>query len=154
VDLAVLGRTRVGEMEVEVIDPVATHADLMETLFDFGAIRRLLGSGHFRMRFDAMHAVTGPYGHEVLEGGWARRRQRRQRRAAARLRRRAPRPEPDLCRRPGGHDVGRRRPDFGAASDGDGDRNMIVGRRFIVTPSDSLAVLAANATSCRVTPAA
>ena len=146
VDLAVLGRTRVGEMEVEVIDPVATHADLMETLFDFGAIRRLLGSGHFRMCFDAMHAVTGPYGHEVLV--------RRLGAPADSVVGGVPLPDfggghpdpnptyaADLVATMSADDA----PDFGAASDGDGDRNMIVGRRFIVTPSDSLAVLAANA---------
>jgi phosphoglucomutase len=146
VDLAVLGRTRVGEMEVEVIDPVATHADLMETLFDFGAIRRLLGSGHFRMCFDAMHAVTGPYGHEVLV--------RRLGAPADSVVNGVPLPDfggghpdpnptyaADLVATMSAADA----PDFGAASDGDGDRNMIVGRRFIVTPSDSLAVLAANA---------
>ncbi len=146
VDLGTLGTTEVGGMAVEVIDPVATHADLMETLFDFGAIRRLLGSGDFRMRFDAMHAVTGPYAHEVFV--------KRLGAPEASVVNGAPLPDfggghPDpnptyaaeLVAAMFDDDA----PDFGAASDGDGDRNMIVGRRFIVTPSDSLAVLAANA---------
>ncbi len=146
VDLGTLGNTLVGGMAVEVIDPVATHADLMETLFDFGAIRRLLGSGSFRMRFDAMHAVTGPYAHEVFV--------KRLGAPAASVVNGTPLPDFG-----GGHPdpnptyaaelvaamFAADAPDFGAASDGDGDRNMIVGRRFIVTPSDSLAVLAANA---------
>jgi len=145
VDLDALGNTQAGGMEVEVIDPVATHADLMETLFDFGAIRRLLGSGAFRMRFDAMHAVTGPYAQEVFI-------KRLGAPAASVVN---AKPLPDFG---GGHPdpnptyaadlvaamFAADAPDFGAASDGDGDRNMIVGRRFIVTPSDSLAVLAAN----------
>ncbi|MDZ7590170.1 MAG: alpha-D-glucose phosphate-specific phosphoglucomutase [Rubrivivax sp.] len=146
VDLNALGTTQVGGMVVEVIDPVATHADLMETLFDFGAIRRLLGSGAFRMRFDAMHAVTGPYAREVFV--------KRLGAPAASVVNSTPLPDfggghPDpnptyaaeLVAAMFADDA----PDFGAASDGDGDRNMIVGRRFIVTPSDSLAVLAANA---------
>jgi phosphoglucomutase len=146
VDLGTLGTTQLGDMAVEVIDPVATHADLMETLFDFGAIRRLLGSGNFRMRFDAMHAVTGPYAHEVFV--------KRLGAPAASVVNGTPLPDfggghPDpnptyaaeLVAAMFADDA----PDFGAASDGDGDRNMIVGRRFIVTPSDSLAVLAANA---------
>ena len=99
------------------------------------------------MRFDAMHAITGPYATEILEGrlgappGTVV-----NARALARLRRRPPGPEPDLGQgalRP--DDGGRRRPDLGAASDGDGDRNMIVGRGAYVSPSDSLAVLAAHA---------
>jgi len=136
---------RVGNMWVEVIDPVEDYADLMQTLFDFGAIRELLAGG-FTMKFDAMHAVTGPYARHIIEG----------------LLDAAPGtvingdPKEDFG---GGHpdpnltyahelvetlyaDDG---PDFGAASDGDGDRNMILGKHFFVTPSDSLAVLAANA---------
>lgn len=146
IDLGVPGLWRLASMEVEVVDPVAGHADLLATLFDFDAIRRLLASG-FRMRFDAMHAVTGPYAHEIFV--------RRLGAPADSVMNGVP--QPDFG---GGHpdpnptyaaelvaamfaDDG---PDFGAASDGDGDRNMIVGHRFIVTPSDSLAVLAANAT--------
>jgi len=144
-DLSTLGTTRLGAMEIEVVDPVEDYAALMERLFDFGAIRAMFARG-FAMRFDAMHAVTGPYAVAILEG-----------RLGA-----APGtvvnavPSPDFG---GGHPdpnpiwakdlidlmTGVGAPDFGAASDGDGDRNMIVGRRAYVTPSDSLAVLAANA---------
>ncbi|MBI1174079.1 MAG: alpha-D-glucose phosphate-specific phosphoglucomutase [Sideroxydans sp.] len=141
-----LGATSLGSMCVEVIDPVADYADLMESLFDFAAIRALLTSG-FRIRFDAMHAVNGPYAREIL--------QRRLGAPAESLMNVVPlpdfgggHPDPNLTY---AHDLveimyGDDAPDFGAASDGDGDRNMILGRRFFVTPSDSLAVLAANAT--------
>ena len=146
VDLSTTGVRVLGETAVEVIDPVAIHAGLMRTLFDFDAIRALFASG-FSMRFDAMHAVTGPYAKAVLEDELG-----------------APpgtvlngEPRPDFG---GGHPdpnpvhartlvdlmMGREAPDFAAASDGDGDRNMILGRGTYVTPSDSLAVLAANAT--------
>ena len=144
-DLGELGIHRLHETEVEIVDPVADYAALMERLFDFDAIRALFASG-FRMRFDAMHAITGPYARAILE-----------------TRLGAPAgsvinatPLPDFG---GGHPdpnpvwahelmalmTGPEAPDFGAASDGDGDRNMIVGRGQYVTPSDSLAVIAANA---------
>ena len=146
VDLSTTGVRVLGETAVEVIDPVAIHAGLMRTLFDFDAIRALFASG-FSMRFDAMHAVTGPYAKAILEDDLG-----------------APagtvlngEPRPDFG---GGHPdpnpvharalvdlmMGPEAPDFAAASDGDGDRNMILGRGTYVTPSDSLAVLAANAT--------
>ena len=146
VDLSTIGVRLLGETAVEIIDPVAIHAGLMRTLFDFDAIRALFASG-FSMRFDAMHAVTGPYAKAILEDEL-----------------RAPpgtvlngEPRPDFG---GGHPdpnpiharalvdlmMGPDAPDFAAASDGDGDRNMILGRGTYVTPSDSLAVLAANAT--------
>lgn len=145
VDLSVEGERQLDAMVVEVIDPVEIYAGLMRSLFDFDGIRALFSSG-FRMRFDAMHAVTGPYAKAILEGELG-----------------APKgtvinavPLPDFG---GGHPdpnpvyaaglmqemFGPDAPDFGAASDGDGDRNMIVGRGTYVTPSDSLAVLAANA---------
>jgi phosphoglucomutase len=141
-----LGTTQLGNMQVVVIDPVTDYADLMESLFDFGAIRQLLAQG-FRIQFDAMHAVTGPYAVEIL--------QRRLGAPASSLMNCVPledfgggHPDPNLTY---AHDLveilyGDNAPDFGAASDGDGDRNMILGRNFFVTPSDSLAVLAANAT--------
>ena len=145
-DLARLGATQLGGMTVEVIDPVADHADLLATLFDFNRIATLLRSPTFRMCFDAMHAVTGPYAHEIFV--------KRLGAPAASVINGVPLPDfggghPDpnptyaetLVKTMFAADA----PDFGAASDGDGDRNMIVGRRFIVTPSDSLAVLAANA---------
>ncbi len=146
VDLDRLGKTTIENMVVEVIDPVADYAELMARLFDFNAIRTLFAGG-FRMRFDAMHAVSGPYAKAIIEGmlgapggtvvncepledfGGGH-----------------PDPNPvnaaDLIAHMNGPDA----PDFGAASDGDGDRNMIVGRQLAVTPSDSLAIIAANAT--------
>ena len=147
VALETKGVTQLGAMEVEVIDAVADYADLMAQLFDFDAIRRLLASG-FRLRFDAMHAVTGPYAQEILVNRLG-----------------APEdsllnakpladfgnghPDPNLTYAPELVDLMYKTddtaPDLGAASDGDGDRNMILGRRFFVTPSDSLAVIAAYA---------
>jgi phosphoglucomutase len=142
-----IGEQRLGPMAVQVIDPVTDYADLMESLFDFDALRLLLSGGAFRMRFDAMHAVTGPYAIEILE--------RRLGAPAGTVMNGEPlpdfgggHPDPNLTYAPelvaimNAPDA----PDFGAASDGDGDRNMVLGRRFFVTPSDSLAVLAANAT--------
>ncbi|MCB1335076.1 MAG: alpha-D-glucose phosphate-specific phosphoglucomutase [Roseivivax sp.] len=146
VDLSRLGSSTLGAMAIEVVDPVADYEALMASLFDFDKLRALFAGG-FRMRFDAMHAVTGPYAKAILEGTLG-----------------APagtvvnaEPSPDFG---GGHPdpnpiwaktlmdtmYAEDAPDFGAASDGDGDRNMIVGRHAYVTPSDSLAVLAANAT--------
>ncbi|SBT06070.1 Phosphoglucomutase [Candidatus Accumulibacter aalborgensis] len=146
IDLSRTGEASIGEMLVCIIDPVADHAELLESLFDFDRIAGLLARPDFRMRFDAMHAVTGPYAHAILEGRLG-----------------APAgtvvngtPLPDFG---GGHPDpnpvwaaelvnaladSRSGLSFGAASDGDGDRNMIVGRNFVVSPSDSLAVLAAN----------
>ena len=146
VPLDVLGESALGAMAVEVVDPVADYAALMESLFDFAAIRALIAGG-FRLRFDAMHAVTGPYAVELLE--------RRLGAPPGTVINGIPlpdfgggHPDPNLTY---AHDLvdacfGDDAPDFGAASDGDGDRNMILGRRFFVTPSDSLAILAANAT--------
>lgn len=146
IDLDQLGSVHLEQMVVEVIDPVADYAELMQQLFDFDAIRALFAGG-LRICFDGMHAVSGPYATAILEGMLG-----------------APKgsvingvPLEDFG---GGHPdpnpvnalelitimAGDNAPDFGAASDGDGDRNMIVGRRFDVTPSDSLAILAANAT--------
>jgi phosphoglucomutase len=146
VDIDHVGRRMLGEMEVEVVDPVADYADLMETLFDFPAMRALVQSGAFTMRFDAMHAVTGPYAMEILEErlgappGTVMRRE-----PLADFGGRHPDPNLTHARELGEIMFGRDAPDFGAASDGDGDRNMILGRTFFVSPSDSLAVMAANA---------
>jgi phosphoglucomutase len=127
------------------VDPVADYAALMESLFDFPALRTLFASG-FRMKYDAMHAITGPYAREILE--------RRLGAPAGTVINGEPlpdfgggHPDPNLTY---AHELvdmlrGPSAPDFGAASDGDGDRNMILGRDFFVTPSDSLAVLTANA---------
>lgn len=142
VDLSQIGETMLGDMCVKVIDPIADYADLMESLFDFDAIRGLF-SGGFRMIFDAMYAVTGPYAKEILEtrlgahpdtvmngtpspdfGGGH------------------PDPNPIWARELMAVMNSHTPPDFGAASDGDGDRNMIVGPGRYVSPSDSLAILA------------
>ncbi|MDR7222567.1 alpha-D-glucose phosphate-specific phosphoglucomutase [Aminobacter aminovorans] len=145
VDLDKLGTFEVGGMKVEVVDPVADYAELMETLFDFDALRALFKSG-FRMRFDAMHAVTGPYAKEIFE--------RRLGAAEGTARNFVPledfgghHPDPNLVHAKHLYDemMGPNAPDFGAASDGDGDRNLIIGRGIFITPSDSLAMLAANA---------
>ena len=140
------GEYRLGAMRVEVVDPVSDYAELMESLFDFDRLRTLLAGGRFRMRFDAMNAVTGPYAREILErrlgapygtvfnavpssdfGGHH------------------PDPNPTHAAELVALLLGADAPDFGAASDGDGDRNMVLGAGCYVTPSDSLAVLAANA---------
>jgi len=144
-DLEHEGVRQVGDTRVEIIDPVADYAELMESLFDFDAIARQFTSG-FRMRFDAMHAVTGPYAVEILE--------RRLGAPAGTVMRGEPlldfggeHPDPNLVHARELAELmrGDDAPDFGAASDGDGDRNMILGRGIFVTPSDSLAILAANA---------
>ncbi len=146
VDIDRIGTRSLGETQIEVIDPVADYAALMREIFDFDAIHQLFNSGIFQMRFDAMHAITGPYAKEILErilgaepgtvingipkedfGGGH--------------------PDPNLVH---AHELvelthGYDPVDLAAASDGDGDRNMILGKNFYVTPSDSLAVLAANA---------
>ncbi|MGO8755174.1 MAG: alpha-D-glucose phosphate-specific phosphoglucomutase [Gallionellaceae bacterium] len=173
------GTSTLDDMQVEVIDPVSDYAELMESLFDFAAIRALLTGGiaqsdaqksytetpplrplpqsagyasnvsgaRFRIKFDAMHAVNGPYAQEILE--------RRLGAPAGSVMNAVPledfgggHPDPNLTY---AHELvevmyGDDAPDFGAASDGDGDRNMILGKHFFVTPSDSLALLAANAT--------
>ena len=145
IDIDRQGLHRIEDMEVEVVDPVADYAELMRQCFDFGAIRRLLAGG-LRIRVDTMNAVGGPYAKAILEGELG-----------------APpgsvvnatpledfgglHPDPnpanadDLLAHMARPDA----PDFGAATDGDADRNMIVGRNFAVTPSDSLALLAAHA---------
>ena len=145
IDLDRIGTQAVGDMAVEVIDPVADYAELMESLFDFAAIRDLIAGG-FRLCFDAMHAVTGPYAKEIIE--------RRLGALAGTVINGMPledfgggHPDPNLTYADQlvATMYGKDAPDFGAASDGDGDRNMILGRGFFVTPSDSLAVIAANA---------
>jgi phosphoglucomutase len=147
VNLDSLGVSQLGNTIVEVIDSVADYADLMESLFDFDRIRQYIASGNFRLSIDSMHAVTGPYARDIIEGRLGA--------PAGTVQNGVPledfgggHPDPNLVY---AHDLvellfGDNAPDFGAASDGDGDRNMILGRQFFVTPSDSLAVLAANAT--------
>lgn len=145
-DIDQIGRSQLGGASLEVIDPVADYAALMESLFDFDRMASLLRSGRFRLRFDAMNAVTGPYAHEILE--------RRLGAPTGTVVNGRPLPDfgglhPDpnlsnarelvaIMNAPGA-------PDLGAASDGDGDRNMILGPGIFVSPGDSLAILAANA---------
>lgn len=145
VALDVIGETNLAGMTIKVIDGVTDYAELMESLFDFTAIKDLFVSG-FSMKFDAMHAVTGPYAEEIFI----------KRLGAPSNSLMNCKPLPDFG---GGHPdpnltyahelveilYGDNAPDFGAASDGDGDRNMILGKGFFVTPSDSLALIAANA---------
>ncbi|OKH20321.1 alpha-D-glucose phosphate-specific phosphoglucomutase [Hydrococcus rivularis NIES-593] len=135
-----------GTMDVEVIDPVAPYVKLMESLFDFDRISTLLTSGNFRMCMDSLHAVTGPYAKAIFE--------QRLGAPAGTVINGVPledfgggHPDPNLVYARELVDIlyGDDAPDFGAASDGDGDRNMILGRKFFVTPSDSLAILTANA---------
>ena len=145
IDLDTIGTVTVAGMAVDVIDPVTDYAELMESLFDFPAIRAAVAGG-FTMAFDAMNAVTGPYAVEILE--------RRLGFAAGTVRGGTPledfgghHPDPNLVHAKALYDtmMAPDAPDFGAASDGDGDRNLIIGRRRFITPSDSLAMLAANA---------
>ncbi|MEB3231582.1 MAG: alpha-D-glucose phosphate-specific phosphoglucomutase [Leptolyngbyaceae bacterium] len=147
VNLDQLGTLTLGKMTVEVIDSVGDYAELMQTLFDFGKIKDFVTSGDFRMCMDSLHAVTGPYAKRIFEDLLGA--------PAGTVTNGIPledfgggHPDPNLVY---AHDLvetmfAPNAPDFGAASDGDGDRNMIVGNNFFVTPSDSLAVLAANAT--------
>ena len=145
IDLDTIGEKVLGETKIKIIDPVSDYAEMMAKLFDFDLIRRLFEVGNFKMRYDALHAVTGPYAKYILEevlhapkgtvvngepkedfGGGH--------------------PDPNLVY---AHDLveymfSDDAPDFGAASDGDGDRNMILGRKFYVNPSDSLALIVAN----------
>ncbi|MGL3607050.1 alpha-D-glucose phosphate-specific phosphoglucomutase [Rhizobium sp. G187] len=146
IDLDTVGSFDLAGMVVEVIDPVTDYADLMETLFDFAAIRTLIAGG-FRVVIDSMSAVTGPYAVEILE--------KRLGAPAGSVRNEVPlpdfghhHPDPNLVHAKTLYDdvMSADGPDFGAASDGDGDRNMVVGKGMFVTPSDSLAMIAANAT--------
>ena len=145
IDIDTIGTVQLDGMTVEVVDQVAAYADLMEQLFDFSAIREMIAQG-FTLSFDAMSAVTGPYATEIFE--------RRLGAPSGTVRNGIPlpdfghhHPDPNLVHARELYDrmMGESAPDFGAASDGDGDRNLIIGRNCYVTPSDSLAVLAANA---------
>ena len=145
VDLSRIGSHRVGEMQAEVFDPVADYVELMRELFDFDALRAAFASG-LRLTFDAMHAVTGPYAHAIFE--------RELGAPAGTVKNGTPlpdfgghHPDPNLVHAKELLDLmmGPDAPDLGAASDGDGDRNLIIGRGIFISPSDSLAMLAANA---------
>jgi len=145
IDLNLIGETSMEQMQIEVIDPVSNYAELMSQIFDFENIQAMFKSG-FSMRFDAMHAITGPYAVEILENKLGA--------EQGSVINRIPledfgggHPDPNLVH---AHELvsllSQKSPhSFGAASDGDGDRNMILGNNFFVTPSDSLAIMAANA---------
>jgi phosphoglucomutase len=146
VDIDRLGAVKVEQTTIEIVDPVTQYLSLMQSLFDFDAIRALFASG-FRLRFDGLHAVTGPYAHAIFEGDLKS--------GAGTVVNGTPlpdfgghHPDPNPVYAKDLYDfmMSPAAPDLGAASDGDGDRNMIVGRNMYVTPSDSLAILAANAT--------
>jgi len=144
-DLNTIGQSKIEDMNVEIIDCVIDYADLMESVFDFKAIKDMIASG-FSIAFDAMHAITGPYATEIFVnrlgapessimngtplpdfGGGH------------------PDPNPVYAKELFGKMFGENAPDFGACSDGDGDRNIVLGKQTYVSPSDSLAVIAANA---------
>ena len=145
IDLDAIGTQSLGEMKIDIIDPVTAYADLLESLFDFGAISKMIASD-FTLCFDAMHAVTGPYAKEIFV--------RRLGAPIAALMNAVPLPDfggghPDpnpvyakgLFTKMFADDA----PNFGAASDGDGDRNIVLGPNCYVSPSDSLAIITANA---------
>jgi phosphoglucomutase len=145
-DLDVIGEFNVAGMIVEVIDPVTDYQALMETLFDFPALKAMFAGG-FTMRFDAMSAVTGPYAKAILEGALGAK--------EGTVVNAIPlpdfgghHPDPNLVHAKELYDLmmSKDAPDFGAASDGDGDRNLVIGKGIFITPSDSVAMLAANAT--------
>jgi phosphoglucomutase len=145
IDLGRIGTQTAGALKVEVIDPVADYLELMRELFDFPALRAFFAGG-FRLSFDAMHAVTGPYAKAIFE--------RELGAGAGTVRNGTPlpdfgggHPDPNLVHAKALLDemMGPDAPDLGAASDGDGDRNLIIGRGIFIPPSDSLAMLAANA---------
>ncbi len=141
IDLSKLGTQTLGAMQIEVIDPVKDYVEMMERIFDFSALKKLFSNG-FTMRFDAMNAVTGPYAQRIFEDILGA--------AKGSVVNAVPlpdfgglHPDPNLIYAQELVDLmfSEKAPDFGAANDGDGDRNMILGKKFFVTPSDSLAIL-------------
>lgn len=145
--LDILGEQILDGTRITILDSVNDYADLMEHLFDFNLIHAMFNSGLFSMAFDAMHAITGPYAREILV--------KRLGATEETLMNGTPlldfgggHPDPNLVYAKDLVALMNQKlqaPDLGAASDGDGDRNMILGRQFFVTPSDSLAVMTANA---------
>ncbi|MEE9310492.1 MAG: alpha-D-glucose phosphate-specific phosphoglucomutase, partial [Cocleimonas sp.] len=150
IPLDILGEYTLDKMKINIIDSVDDYAELMTTLFDFDKIKTLINQQNFELCFDAMYAVTGPYAKNILE-------QTLGAKEGSVIRGESlpnfggVHPDPNLVHakqlvaRMYGTDETGSAPNFGAASDGDGDRNMIMGDYFFVTPSDSLAVIAANA---------
>ncbi|CAL5323108.1 unnamed protein product [Camellia sinensis] len=146
VDLSCVGVTKYGNFIVEVVDPVSDYLELMENVFDFSLIRSLVSRSDFRFIFDAMHAVTGAYAKPIFVDKLGA--------SPESISNGVPledfghgHPDPNLTYAKDLVDImyGENGPDLGAASDGDGDRNMILGHAFFVTPSDSVAIIAANA---------
>ncbi|KAL3575716.1 hypothetical protein D5086_023817 [Populus alba] len=146
VDLSTLRVTKYGNFSVEVVDPVSDYLELMENVFDFELIKSLLSQSDFRFIFDAMHAVTGAYAKPIFVDKLGA--------SLDSISNGVPledfghgHPDPNLTYAKDLVDImyAENGPDFGAASDGDGDRNMVLGRGFFVTPSDSVAIIAANA---------
>ena len=149
VDLSKPGVTKFGAFEVEVVDPVADYLATLKEVFDFPALKAFVSRPDFSMTFDAMHAVTGPYAKAIFEGELGA--------AKGTVVNGTPlpdfgggHPDPNLTY---AHDLvevmwGANAPALGAASDGDGDRNMVLGARHFVSPSDSVAMIAANAKDC------
>ncbi|MCQ8127459.1 alpha-D-glucose phosphate-specific phosphoglucomutase [Methylomonas sp. WSC-6] len=146
VDLDTIGELDLGDLKIRIVDPVADYAELMAKIFDFDLIKQSIAAGLITLRFDAMHAITGPYAKQILEGQLGA--------APGSVFNAVPledfgggHPDPNMAH---AHELteimfGANPPVFGAASDGDGDRNMIMGANIFVTPSDSLAIMAANA---------
>lgn len=146
IDLDAIGELSLGNLKIRIIDPVADYAELMAKIFDFDLIKQSIAAGLISLRFDAMHAITGPYAKQILEGQLGA--------APGSVFNAVPledfgggHPDPNMAH---AHELteimfGANPPVFGAASDGDGDRNMIMGANIFVTPSDSLAIMAANA---------
>jgi phosphoglucomutase len=145
-DLDALGEKELAGLKITIIDPVTDYAELMAEIFDFALIKQSIAAGLISLRFDAMHAITGPYANHILEGVLGA--------APGSVFNATPledfgggHPDPNMVH---AHELteimlGDNPPTFGAASDGDGDRNMIMGAHIFVTPSDSLAIMAANA---------
>ncbi|MCQ8104284.1 alpha-D-glucose phosphate-specific phosphoglucomutase [Methylomonas sp. SURF-2] len=148
IDLDTIGELSLGNLKIRIIDPVADYAELMAKIFDFDLIKQSIAAGLITLRFDAMHAITGPYAKQILEGQLGA--------TPGSVFNAVPledfgggHPDPNMAH---AHELteimfGANPPVFGAASDGDGDRNMIMGANIFVTPSDSLAIMAANARS-------
>ncbi len=144
--LDIIGEQSLTGMQISIVDPVSDYAELMASLFNFKAIKELIAQADFSLCFDAMHAITGPYAKQIIENQLGAH--------EGTVINGVPltdfgkgHPDPNLTYAKELVDIlyGDNAPTFGAASDGDGDRNMILGDHFFVTPSDSLAIIAANA---------
>ncbi|WP_349431808.1 alpha-D-glucose phosphate-specific phosphoglucomutase [Methylomarinum sp. Ch1-1] len=146
IDLDHIGRQQIDGLSIDIIDPVADYAELMAQIFDFDLLKQSIGSGYLNLCFDAMHAITGPYAKRILEEILGA--------PAGSVINATPledfgggHPDPNMAHAKELTQLmfSPQAPTFGAASDGDGDRNMIMGANIFVTPSDSLAIMAANA---------